>query len=178
MLAIVLGNGLGEALHAEDAGLRRWIVEDYDLTAADAERLDHRLSRLLAATIVVARNVRYDLGSFRKAGDIGCEDGDALFVRLLDHRANCPTITGAEDDRRVPRRNEIADLLVLLRHVKFASHDNGLVAGLLQFRAEAVGDDAKEGVGHRKHRNSDCSLGAARSRTRRRAAGKRQKQAE
>ena len=111
---LVVGvDDLVESLHAQLARLGLLKVEDGDLAAGFAERLDHHLSRLLAAAVVVGGDVADHLGARIKTGDVDGEDRDARLVGLLDGGSDGPRVAGAQHDGRDLLDNEVLDLVLL-----------------------------------------------------------------
>ena len=154
-LGVVSINDLAKTFHAKTAGLGLFEMQNDDLAARRAERLDHREARFLAAAVVVRRDLREQLHARLVARNVHGEHGDAGGVGLLNHRHDGARLARAEDDGDALLHDEVLHVVRLARDVGVGTEDDGVVAMLRGLGGDAVADDLEEGVLQREQRDAD-----------------------
>ena len=163
-LGVVGFNDFAEAVHAEAAGLGLFEVEDGDLPARRAERLNHCAARFLAAAVVVGRDLREQLHAGFVARDVHGEHGDAGGVGLLNHRHDGARLAGAEDDGHALLHDEVLHVVRLPRDIGVGTENDGVVAVLGGLGGDVVADDLEERVLQREQGDADGAFLGGRGR--------------
>ena len=139
-------------------------MEDCDLPARCAERLNHRVARFLAAAEVVRGDLREELHARLVARDVHGEHGDAGGVCLLNHRPDGARFARAEDDGDALLHDEVLHVVRLARDVGVGAEDDGVVAVLGGLGGDVVADDLEERVLQREQRDADGAFLGGRGR--------------